>query len=476
MAMATAGTGLPPGAVGRPVRAIGAAVRGRRGSRSSTARTTGRYCRCSAEVRNAATQAQASAPPKICVVGGGFGGLYTALKLDALPWPAAKPDITLIDKAEVFTFKPLLYEFVAEDIPESDVSPPFQELLARTSVSFLCAGATGIQLDPEGCKGAVQLDKGLPPVRFDWLVLSCGAESGVPSSLRDSVLTFNTKADALQLKQKLKDLKARGGRVNVCIVGGGYNGIELSAMLADELGDQGHVQIIDSGAQVLDFASRQERRSVQGILSSKGVMFAGGRRVSDIRELDGQYEVLFTEAGQAASLCADLVLWTCGNTRNVVPFAEELGQEATEMQADATLALKGQSNIFAVGDMVRVEGAEALPANAQVAFQQADYAAWNIFASISGRPLLPFRYQNLGVMMVGQQPVLFLFAKLYIDPPCVPQSLGKSDAAAVQVGANYLQQLARIVLPRSRIYSITASAVLTLDFSRAGDQVKGTQL
>ncbi len=32
-----------------------------------------------------------------------------------------------------------------------------------------------------------------------------------------------------------------------------------------------------------------------------------------------------------------------------------------------------------------------LPATAQVAFQEADYAAWNIWAAINKRPLLPFR-------------------------------------------------------------------------------------
>lgn len=35
----------------------------------------------------------------------------------------------------------------------------------------------------------------------------------------------------------------------------------------------------------------------------------------------------------------------------------------------------------------------------QVAFQQADYVAWNLWASINGRPLLPFKYQHLGDMM-----------------------------------------------------------------------------
>ena len=35
----------------------------------------------------------------------------------------------------------------------------------------------------------------------------------------------------------------------------------------------------------------------------------------------------------------------------------------------------------------------------QVAFQQADYVAWNLWSAINNRPLLPFKYQHLGDMM-----------------------------------------------------------------------------
>lgn len=35
----------------------------------------------------------------------------------------------------------------------------------------------------------------------------------------------------------------------------------------------------------------------------------------------------------------------------------------------------------------------------QVALQQADYVAWNIWAALANRPLLPFRYQHLGTMV-----------------------------------------------------------------------------
>ena len=40
--------------------------------------------------------------PRICIVGGGFGGLYTALRLDSLPWQLdTKPEIILIDSSDI---------------------------------------------------------------------------------------------------------------------------------------------------------------------------------------------------------------------------------------------------------------------------------------------------------------------------------------------------------------------------------------
>jgi NADH:ubiquinone reductase (non-electrogenic) len=48
--------------------------------------------------------------------------------------------------------------------------------------------------------------------------------------------------------------------------------------------------------------------------------------------------------------------------------------------------------VFALGDAAAVSGAP-LAATAQVAFQAADYAAWNVWAAHNGRPLLPFKYQ-----------------------------------------------------------------------------------
>jgi NADH dehydrogenase len=72
-----------------------------------------------------------------------------------------------------------------------------------------------------------------------------------------------------------------------------------------------------------------------------------------------------------------------------------------QITTTTTLQVLEHPEIFALGDLADCLDSEGkqVPATAQVAFQQADYTAWNIWASLTNRPLLPFRYQQLGEMM-----------------------------------------------------------------------------
>jgi demethylphylloquinone reductase len=67
----------------------------------------------------------------------------------------------------------------------------------------------------------------------------------------------------------------------------------------------------------------------------------------------------------------------------------------------SAMQVESHPEIFALGDLAEChdESGQLVPATAQGAFQQADYAGWNVWASLTDRPLLPFRYQALGEMM-----------------------------------------------------------------------------
>jgi NADH dehydrogenase len=76
-------------------------------------------------------------PNRICILGGGFGGLYTALRLSQLPWEKPqRPEIILVDQNDRFVFSPLLYELLTGELQTWEIAPPYEELLVNTGVRF----------------------------------------------------------------------------------------------------------------------------------------------------------------------------------------------------------------------------------------------------------------------------------------------------------------------------------------------------
>jgi NADH:ubiquinone reductase (non-electrogenic) len=135
--------------------------------------------------------------------------------------------------------------------------------------------------------------------------------------------------------------------------------------------------------------------------------------VTDAKEVNGDHKKLLLELQpaqrgiQSQVLEADMVLWTVGSTSQIprlqppdAPYVIPLNGRG-QVETEETLQVKGHPRTFAIGDSaaLRDPSGKLLPATAQVAFQQADFAGWNLWAAINDRPLLPFRFQNLGEMM-----------------------------------------------------------------------------
>ena len=60
--------------------------------------------------------------------------------------------VTLIDRNERFVFKPLLYELLNGGAQAEEVAPPFRQLLAPYSITFLQAGVCPAKCCAEPCK------------------------------------------------------------------------------------------------------------------------------------------------------------------------------------------------------------------------------------------------------------------------------------------------------------------------------------
>ena len=334
---------------------------------------------------------------RICIVGGGFGGLYTALRLSEFPWTNEdKPKITLIDKSDRFLFSPLLYELISEEMQSWEIAPPFAELLANTGIVFQQGSVTDI--DIEGKQVTLQDDT---TIAYDKLVLSTGGATPVDIApgAKEHALPFRSLDDAYRLQEKIRLLEeADVDKIRVAIVGGGYSGVELACKLADRLGEKGRIRIIDRGNQILKDSTEFNRKTAIEALEKNQIW---QDLETDVERVEAD-NISLVYKGQVDTIPVDIVLWTVGN--RVSELIKKLPLEQNEqgfLKIEPTLLVKGRDDIFALGDAADSYDSDGkpLPATAQVAFQQSDYCAWNLWALATYRPLLSFRYQPLGEMM-----------------------------------------------------------------------------
>ena len=331
---------------------------------------------------------------RICILGGGFGGLYTALNLSRLPW-AVMPEIILIDKSDRFLFTPFLYELVTSELQEWEIAPTFAELIADTGIQFVQGLVTNI--DVEGKQVEVNIGQ-RTVIDYDRLVIAIGGETpmNLVDGASDYAIPFRNLNDFYRLNSKLELLEVSNrDKIRVCIAGGGSSGVELACKIADRLKERGRVRLVDRNDKILASSTDANRTIAELALSQRGVWTDLNTKVSQITDS----EVTLEYADGSDTLPVDIVLWTVGSTFSKVlrnlPFDHNReGAIATE----PTLQVKGWSEVFAIGDLanLRDSNGNILPSTAQVAFQQSQYCAWNIWASLNQKPLVNFSYIPLG--------------------------------------------------------------------------------
>jgi demethylphylloquinone reductase len=353
---------------------------------------------------------------QICILGGGFGGLFTALRLSRLPWPAAsKPKIVLVDQSDRFLFTPFLYELVTGELQTWEIAPPFAEVLAGTGIHFQQAAVDRIDLQEQ--RVLFQDDSTIP---YNYLVLALGGETPLNQvpGVAEYAIPFRTLADAYRLEERLRSLEgSEAEKIRIAIVGGGPSGVELSCKLADRLQHRGRIRLIEQTDQILRSASEFNREAAHRELEKQGVWLDLETTVESL----GMGSIQLTYKGQTDEIPVDVVLWTVGTA--VAPSIQDLPLKRNvrgQLVTTPTLQLVQYPEVFALGDLADCRDGEGrqIPNTAQAAFQQADYTAWNLWATLTDRPLLPFRYSHLGeILTLGTDTAAFSGLGLKLEGP-----------------------------------------------------------
>ena len=344
------------------------------------------------------------AKAKVVIIGGGFGGLFTALEL------ASELDVTLITEEDHFLFTPMLYEYFSGEVEEWHIAPRYSELL-DDDVQVI----RDIVVDADLQSKEVHLSKRSEPLKYDILVLAVGGVTnyaGVPGAEQFSIPFRKIRhADELRLRMNnaldrvAPDLPPQDTRraLTFAVVGAGASGVELSTKMSDLLHDafrrralpgDARVIVIEMGDKVVPGMGPEIREFVTDALRQAQVevhTLTSVLRVTE-KSLISEHEGTTTELETAA------VVWVGGVRVN--PLIEKMAIEKTKrglILVEPTLQLNNQERVFALGDIAFFPNiAPTLAGTAQLAFQQAGLAARNVRAILAGEKLQTQKFEELG--------------------------------------------------------------------------------
>src|SRR5438445_7338468 len=104
-------------------------------------------------------------PPRVVIVGAGFGGLWAAKTLANAP-----VEVVVIDRQNYHLFQPLLYQVATAGLSPADIAAPIRSLLSQyPNVTVLLGEVRHVELD----RNVAVTDIGEIP--YDYLILCCGA-------------------------------------------------------------------------------------------------------------------------------------------------------------------------------------------------------------------------------------------------------------------------------------------------------------
>jgi NADH dehydrogenase len=348
----------------------------------------------------------------IVIIGGGFGGVYTAKYLQKrLPqdW-----DLILFSQENHFIFTPLLGDVVGSSINPMHVVWPVRQMVPRVD----CRTAALTDIDLSGHEVTYTTAAGCSERQsFDHLVLACGsvvnldiipgmAAHGWPlKTMGDALMLRNHLISLLEKAEVETDLARKQRLLSVVVVGAGYSGVEVTGEVADLLKESARFyKTIRSGDIRVALLEGRERilpdlpESLSQFALKKMTQRGIDVRVQTIAQSVTQAGVRLADGG---AINAATVICTIGTTTNPLLAPLNLPSIYNRIKTGPDLRIEGHTNLWAVGDCAAVPNAydsKMSAPTAQVAVRQSRQLAVNLLRAIDGQPTKPFSFKPLGML------------------------------------------------------------------------------
>jgi NADH:ubiquinone reductase (H+-translocating) len=346
-------------------------------------------------------------PPKVVIVGGGFGGLYAARSLRHAP-----VHVTIVDRRNHHVFQPLLYQVAMAALSPGDIASPIRWILRRqANLDVILAEVRAVDT---AHRRLILADGELP---YDYLILASGATHayfGHPE-WQHTAPGLKTLEDALEIRRRMlmaferaereSDPAKRQVLLTFVVIGGGPTGVEMAGALA-EISRQSlardfrhfdpssaRIFLLEAGPSVLATFPERLREAARADLTRLGVEVRTGKAVTNVARSR-------VSVGDEV-IEADTIIWAAGVAASPLGKTLEVPLDrAGRVLIQPDLTIPGHKEVFVIGDLTSLAGADGkpLPGVAQVAIQMGKHAARNVQRAVEQQPYRNFEYKDLGNM------------------------------------------------------------------------------
>ena len=356
---------------------------------------------------------------RVVIVGGGFGGVYTATNLASLWRKRAMRDrieITLVSRDNYFLMTPFLFEAGSGVLDPRHAVSPIRRMLDAPG-RFVEADLESIDFERRVVTARhAPGDGGAYELPYDQLVLALGGVTNrkiIPGS--EHAMTFKTLGDAIFLRNHVidafewadaeEDEAERRKLLTFCIIGGGLVGVELMGELTafvkhirESYPRAGRTPVtfhlVEHGPQILAEMERDLADYAARVLQRRGVQVHVS---TDARRIDP--ERVHLSNGTAVE--AYTIVLSAGVAPHPLLDSFPLEKDRKgRIAVDGTMRTKSRPEVWAIGDCASIPDAtgKPYPQLAQHALREARVLASNITAAVRGGPLKPFAYESLGTL------------------------------------------------------------------------------
>lgn len=358
--------------------------------------------------------ARTSPPARIVILGGGFGGIAVAHRLERRLRPG-EAEVVLISRENFSLFTPMLPEVSSGALDIRHVVTPIRSQLRRTR--FMLADVRTIDLNTRQVEFMHTLTGRVEQLGYDQLVLALGSSTstfGLPGvaervfalkTLEDAGILRNRLVWLLELADSSSDPILRRRYLTVTVVGGGFTGVEATG------------ELVELFASVLRFYPSIDRKDVRivlieggnslllGLPPRMGRYSADDLRARGVEILTGDGVAGADDGGiilqSGARIETATIVWSAGVAPSPTIKASALPQtKRGAVVVERDLRVEGYQNVWALGDCAAIPDGSGgfYPPTAQHAIREGPVLADNLIATLRGKPLRAFDFRALGMM------------------------------------------------------------------------------